>query len=81
MKKNAFLKNILITAAMVSIYYLIMKYHDTEAFQTAMKCLFNPDADMALPSLWQDNRMMISTSNFTNFSKSISLFKYDRAIR
>jgi len=59
MKKKVTFLNLLITAAMVSISYLIMKYHDTMGFQAAMKFLFNPDTDMALPSFWQDNRMMI----------------------
>ncbi len=39
--------------------YLVLKYHDTSGFQSAMKFLFNPDSRLALPQYWQDKRMMM----------------------
>ena len=53
------IQSMLITAVMVCVSYVVLKYNDTEAFQAAMKFLFNPDAGMALPIFWQDNRMVI----------------------
>lgn len=60
MKMKTGLQNILITAAMVSIVTLVLKYHDTAVFQSAMTFLFNPDASIALPAFWHDNRLVIT---------------------
>ena len=51
--------NILITAVFGLFLYLVYTYQDTDAFQSAMKFLFNPDNSIALPSIWQKNRMFV----------------------
>jgi hypothetical protein len=48
----------LIVVVMVLVHFLTLKYHNTDAFQASMKFLFNPDASLALPIYWQENRML-----------------------
>jgi len=58
MKNEHPFKKILTLAIMLSAFYFVMKYQDTDSFQNAMKFLIDPDADMALPLFWQNNRML-----------------------
>jgi hypothetical protein len=39
-------------------FFAVMKYQDTAIFQSIMDFLFNPDAGLALPPIWQENRML-----------------------
>ncbi len=51
--------NILIPVLMGLFFYAVLKYQDTIFFQSVMAFLFTPDADLALPPFWQENRMVI----------------------
>ena len=57
MKKQSGFRKLAAPLILITIFLLIMKYQDTSAFQNAMKFLFNPDKDMALPDFWQSNRL------------------------
>jgi len=54
MKKQNRFRNSLTPALMVVVFFLIMKYQDTEPFQNVMRFFFNPDASLALPQFWQN---------------------------
>ncbi len=56
MKKQNRFRNSLTPALMVVVFFLIMKYQDTEPFQNVMRFFFNPDASLALPQFWQNYR-------------------------
>ena len=58
MKKQTGFKKLFPVSVMALVFYLIMKYQDTEVFQNTMRFLFNPDASLALPAFWQDYRML-----------------------
>ncbi len=51
--------NFWFTAAMVVFVVLVLKYQDTDLFQSCMKFLFNPDNSIALPPFWQEYRLLI----------------------
>ncbi len=57
-KKLKHLNKLIIAAIIVGLYFL-NKYQHTGAIQSTMESLFNPDADISMPSFWQDYRMLI----------------------
>ncbi len=56
MKKQNRFRNALTPILMAAVFFLIMKYQDTEPFQNVMRFFFNPDASLALPQFWQNYR-------------------------
>ncbi len=50
MKKQTGFKKLFPVSVMALVFYLIMKYQDTEVFQNTMRFLFNPDTSLALPA-------------------------------
>jgi len=51
--------NKLIIAAIIVGLYFVNKYQHTGEIQSTMESLFNLDADISMPSFWQDYRMLI----------------------
>jgi len=59
MKKGGNLSNFLFPVMIGLFFFAVLKYQDTAIFQSMMNFLFNPDAGLALPPFWQENRVLL----------------------
>ncbi len=58
MKRGGGRSNFLFPAIIGLFFFAVLKYQDTAFFQSMMDFLFNPNADLALPPFWQENRVL-----------------------
>ncbi len=59
MKKGGGRSNFLFPAILGLSFFAVLKYQDTAFFQAVMDFLFNPNAELALPPFWQENRVLL----------------------
>ena len=59
MKKGGNRSNFLFPVMIGLFFFAVLRYQDTAFFQSMMDFLFNPDAGLALPPIWQDNRVLV----------------------